>query len=173
VTNSDIANAISILRPGAQWLLCGDDVANLVWHDHVQSAPSADEIMTAAANLSLASYAARKQAAIAQGGLTVTVSSGVSVWASTDGTSLILLQGAASIAASVPSQTFNWVPEKGAPITLTAGQMTALFQAVSTFLQATFNTLSGVVSAIAAGTITTTAQIDAPPSPIPAWPTNS
>lgn len=120
----------------------------------------------------LAPYAKAKQAVISGGGISVNVGTST-VECSTDATSLILLQGAASIAAANPSQTFNWVPSAGTPVTLTAAQITTMFIAVSAFIQATFNTLSGVIAAIAAGTITTTAQIDTPPAPIPAWPTNS
>ena len=120
----------------------------------------------------LVPYANAKQTAISGGGISVNVGTST-VECSTDVASLILLQGAASIAAANPSETFNWVPSTGTPVTLTAAQITTMFGAVSAFIQATFTTLSGVIAAINAGTITTTAQIDRPPSPIPAWPVNS
>lgn len=121
----------------------------------------------------LLAYAVQKQASIASGGISVSVGGSATVEASTDVTSLVLLQGAASIAAGNSAATFQWVPHSGAPVTLTAAQMTTIFGAVSTFLQSTFATLSGLVAAIGAGTVTTKAAVDTPPSPIPAWPANS
>jgi hypothetical protein len=124
----------------------------------------------------LAAYAQSKQGAIATGGISVNVGSSGSpqmVEASTDTTSLVLLQGAASIAQGNSSATFQWVQPSGVSVTLTAAQITTIFTAVAAFLQATFTTLAAVLAAITGNTITTTAQIDTPPSPIPAWPVNS
>ena len=121
----------------------------------------------------LIAYATRKQNAIMTGGVSVSIATGVSVECSTDAASLVLLHGAATIAASSSSTTISWVPETGAPITLTAAQITTMFGAVSAFLQSTFTTLADVIAAINAGTITTTAQVDTPPTPTPAWPVNS
>jgi Domain of unknown function (DUF4376) len=119
----------------------------------------------------LLAYAAKKQGTISAGGVSVNIGGSITVECSTDPASLVLLQGAASIAASTPSQTFAWVPESGSPITLTAAQITTMFGAVSSFIQATFTTLAAVISAINAGTVTTKAQVDAFASPV--WPVNS
>jgi hypothetical protein len=127
----------------------------------------------AATSAQLIAYASAKQARIMDGGTLISIGSGASVECSTDPASLVLLQGAAWIAAASPSQTFSWVPSTGSPVTLTAAQITAMFAGVSAFIQSTFTTLAGVIAAITAGTITTTAQVDTPPSPIPAWPANS
>ncbi|SHG92411.1 DUF4376 domain-containing protein [Bradyrhizobium erythrophlei] len=158
-----------------------EPAANPVWNGTALLIP--DAYATAAQTLfaagfaptaaELISYANTKQSKIMGGGTLVSVGNGVLVECSTDPSSLVLLQGAASIAATSPTATFNWVPTNGTPITLVAAQMTAMFASVSTFLQATFTTLSQVITAINAGTITTTAQVDTPPSPIPAWPVNS
>jgi Domain of unknown function (DUF4376) len=124
----------------------------------------------------LIAYAQSKQQAIAAGGVTVNVGavgSPLNVEASTDTASLIMLQGAASLAQIAPTQTFTWVRNNGATVSLTAAQVTQIFGAVATFVQSTFLALSQVVAAINAGTITTRAQVDSPPSPIPAWPVNS
>lgn len=121
-------------------------------------------------------YAAAKQAKIASGGISVNVGTQQSpqnVEASTDGASLVLLQGAYSLAQANANQTFQWVQPNGVPLTLTAAQIITIFNAVTVFIQDTFNTLAGVMSAIQGGTITTTAGVDSPPSPIPAWPANS
>jgi hypothetical protein len=124
----------------------------------------------------LIAYAKAKQGKIMAGGISVNVGTGgspINVEAATDPASIGLLQGAFTIASATPSQTFQWVPSNTAPLTLTAAQITTLFSAVSAFVQATFTTLAGVINAINAGTITTQAQVDTPPSPIPAWPVNS
>jgi hypothetical protein len=130
-----------------------------------------DVVMQSTAGL--ISYANAKQTVIMNGGTLVSVGNGVVVECSTDPASLILLQGAATIAASTPGATFNWVPKNSNPITLVSAQMTAMFAAVTAFLQASFTTLGQVITAINAGTITTKAAIDTPPSPIPTWPVNS
>jgi hypothetical protein len=124
----------------------------------------------------LAAYAQYKQGQIMGGGISVNVGTSASpqnVEASTSTTSLILLQGAASIAQTNSAATFQWVESTGVSVTLTAAQMLAIFSAVTTFMQATFSVLASVLAAIGAGTITTKAQVDTPPSPIAAWPVNS
>jgi hypothetical protein len=124
----------------------------------------------------LAAYANAKQNTIASGGISVSVGTSTapqSVEASTSTANLILLQGAAALAQANSSATFQWVQSNGVAITLTATQVLTILSAVQTFLQQTFTTLAGVLAAITAGTITTQAQVDTPPSPIPAWPVNS
>jgi hypothetical protein len=121
----------------------------------------------------LLAYANAKQRAIAGAGVSVNIGGSATVECSTDPASLILLQGAAAVAASTPSWSFAWVPESGSPVTLTAAQITTMFGAVSAFIQATFTTLAAVITAINAGNITTKAQVDTPPSGVPAWPVNS
>jgi hypothetical protein len=125
-------------------------------------------VLTAA---QLIAYATARQQLIAAGGVSVNVGtsgSPVDVECSMDPTSLIQLQGAASIAAATPSQTFAWVPSTGSPMTLTAAQITTMFGAVSAFIQSTFTELAAVIAAISAGTITTKAGVDAA-----SWPVNS
>jgi hypothetical protein len=126
--------------------------------------------------LGLIAYAQQKQGTIAAGGISVNVAaSGPAqmVEASTDPESLVLLQGAVSIAAVNPSQTFAWVPKNGSPLTLTATQINTIFAAVSAFIQLTFTTLAGVINAVNAGSVTTQAEVDTPPTSIGAWPVNS
>jgi hypothetical protein len=94
----------------------------------------------------------------------------VNVEASTDPASLVLLQGAYTIAQANNAASFNWVAASG-PVTLTSAQISTIFTTVTTFVQATFTTLAAVIAAINAGAITTTAQVDAFASP--AWPVNS
>jgi hypothetical protein len=95
------------------------------------------------------------------------------VEASTDPVSLVLLQDAYAMEQANAAAAFNWVQKTGVSTTLTAAQMTTIFNAVTFFLQSTFNTLSQVMTAITGSTITTQAQVDTPRSPIPAWPVNS
>jgi hypothetical protein len=122
---------------------------------------------TTFAQPSVGNYTAAQLAAYAQ------YKQGQNVEASTSTTSLILLQGAASIAQTNSAATFQWVESTGVSVTLTAAQMLTIFSAVTTFMQATFNVLASVLAAITAGTIATKAQVDTPPSPIAAWPVNS
>jgi hypothetical protein len=124
----------------------------------------------------LGGYAQSKQGQIMGGGISVNVGNNTApqnVEASTSTTSLILLQGAVSIAQTNSAATFQWVESTGVSVTLTAAQMITIFSAVTTFMQATFNVLASVLAAITAGTVTTKAQVDTPPSPIAAWPVNS
>jgi len=110
------------------------------------------------------------------GGISVNVGTSTApqnVEAGTSTASLILLQGAAAMAQANSAATFQWVESTGASVTLTAAQMLTILGAVTTFLQATFNVLAAVLAAINAGTITTKAQVDTPPSPVAAWPVNS
>lgn len=47
----DIAQAIDVIRPGAKWVLRGDDVSGLEWLDDKQTAPTPDEILAALTQL--------------------------------------------------------------------------------------------------------------------------
>lgn len=51
MTHQQIAAALQVLRPGAEWSLSGDDYANLIWLDGVQTKPTADEVTAAIAVL--------------------------------------------------------------------------------------------------------------------------
>jgi hypothetical protein len=121
------------------------------------TAPAAPAATTA----QLMVYAASKQQSVSSNGLTV---GGVFVGTDTQG--LTLLNGAVALAGQVPSQAFSWSIPTGS-VSLTASQVIAIGVAVATFVQHTFTALQAVQSAITAGTITTTAQIDAY-----AWPTS-
>lgn len=137
--------------------------------------PAVPEVVTPIAQ-QLATYASAKQAKIMTSGISVNVAASGqaanNIEASTDTASLVLLQGAALQAQANAAATFNWV-SNGAAVTLTSAQMLTILSAVTTFLQATFTTLAQVLYAVNAGTITTTAEVDTPPSPISAWPVNS
>jgi hypothetical protein len=112
---------------------------------------------------SLVGYAQSIQQKIAAGGITVNVGtsgSPVSVNVATDPASLTLLQGATMMAQANSSASFQWVQSSGVSVTLTATQITALFTAVSAFIQATFTALTVVINGINDGSITTTAQVD-------------
>ena len=123
----------------------------------------------------LIAYAGAKQQRIATGGTQVNIGASAApqmVEASTDALSLAWLNGAAALASGNAAATFSW-STSGGSVTLTSAQVLTIYSAVQSFIQASFATLGAVVNAINAGTITTTAQIDAPPAPIPAWPVNS
>ena len=42
--NEKIAQALSVIRPNAEWSLSGDDYNNLQWLDNEQTAPSWEEV---------------------------------------------------------------------------------------------------------------------------------
>jgi hypothetical protein len=171
--------ALQAIAPGAQWYTTDGtgSYASIVWVDSVQAMPTQAAFTAAYAQQQTAAviaYAAAKQQTIAAGGIKVNVGATqapVNVEASTDSTSLVLLQGAYSLGLSAPATTFSWVQKSGVPVTLTAAQITTMFNAVTTFMQATFTTLAAVIAAIEAGGVTTTAQVDSFASP--AWPANS
>jgi hypothetical protein len=69
------------------------------------------------------------------------------------------LTAAALMAQINPSATFQWKAETGF-VTLTAAQMIAVASAVGSYVQACFAVEGTIDAAIAAGTITTTQQVD-------------
>ena len=122
----------------------------------------------------LINYATTAQHFIASGGIIVnvgTVPAPINVAASTDPVSLVLLQGAFTVAQANNAAAFNWVQPTCVPINLTSAQIITIFNAVTAFVQSTFATLASVIAAVNAGTVTITAQVDSFASP--AWPVNS
>lgn len=123
----------------------------------------------------LSAYASTKASLISGGGTQVNVGTQQApqmVEASTDSLSLSWLNGANTIANQNGSASFTWVESNLTTVTLTSAQVITIFNAVHTFLQSVQTTLGQVLAAIG-GTVTTQAQVDTPPSPIPAWPVNS
>lgn len=121
----------------------------------VVSLPTAEE---------LAVYANMKQWALATGGFTISLS-GLPRTFSTDDISRGLMTGKfVRLTQPNPPTTMNWQFATGfAP--LVAADFVKAALAVEDFFQATFDALDGVIAAIAAGTTTTTAQVDAAPWP--------
>ena len=77
----------------------------------------------------------------------------------------VQLVGLAS-SSGQPAPSFNWINDGGVQLMLTSAQMMKIGLSLGTFVQATYTALGTVLAAISAGTITTTAQIDA----ATAWP---
>ena len=124
----------------------------------------------------LTTYANAKQAALRDGGITVNVGTAstpdeVDVASDVSGRSLVSgcvqLIGLAS-SNGQPAPTFPWINDGGAQLTLTGAQMMTIGLALGNFVQATYAALGTVLAAIANGSITTTAGIDAA-----AWPSTS
>lgn len=44
IRKADIPAALQVLRPGAQWVLRGDEFSGLEWLDAIQSCPTEEEI---------------------------------------------------------------------------------------------------------------------------------
>ncbi|QGM46743.1 hypothetical protein [Methylocystis heyeri] len=116
----------------------------------------------------LAAYARSKQAAIAGGMILVHIGA-QSVEVSLDPQSLAALNGAAALASGNPGAVFTWVGSVGGT-QLTSAQILTIYGVAHAFVQNSFTTLGAVLAAIAAGAITTFAQVDNPPTPLPSWP---
>ncbi len=124
----------------------------------------------------LVAYAEAKQVALRDGGITVNVGTAstpdeVNVASDVNGRSLVSgsvqLIGLAS-SGGQPAPTFNWINDGGAQLTLTSTQMMTIGLKLGNFVQATYTALGTVLAAIADGTLTSTAAIDAA-----AWPVKS
>lgn len=77
-----------------------------------------------------------------------------------DDTSLVMIAGARIKAESDPTWTTQWAAGGSVVVPLTSAQVIAISDAVLAHVDATFATFADVVAAIAAGTITTRAEID-------------
>lgn len=129
----------------------------------------------------LISYANAKQIALRDGGITVNVGDATTpddVNVASDANGRTLVTGCVQLVGlaasnSQPAPTFPWINNGGTQLTLTAAQMMTIGYKLGAFVQATYATLGAVLAAIAAGTITTFAEIDAPPAAVAAWPATS
>lgn len=128
---------------------------------------------TAQAQAALIAYANAKQWKIATGGHSVTIG-GSSVRFATDETSYSLMTGkAARLQLSGAPATTNWQIADTTFVSIATADFIAAAANVADWMQSSWDVLEQVLAAISAGTITTTAAVDSPPSPIPAWPVNS
>jgi hypothetical protein len=122
--------------------------------------------LTDATKAMLLAYANAKQWALATGDYTITVNSAPLVFPS-DVVSMGLITGkAARLAQPNPPASFEWQTPTGF-VTIAAADFIAVATQIADFVQSTFNALAVVFAAIEAGTITTTAEIDAA-----TWPSN-
>jgi hypothetical protein len=108
----------------------------------------------------LRAYANAKQWALATGGYTVTID-GIPRTFPTDSDGRGLINGkVARLALPNPPASFRW--QFGTEfVTISANDIKAVGAAIADFVQATFDALDRIFPAIDAGTITTTAEIDA------------
>jgi hypothetical protein len=122
--------------------------------------------LTAPTRAQLLAYANAKQWALATGGYTITVNAVPLIFPS-DVVSMGLITGkAARLAQPNPPASFDWQTPTGF-ITIAASDFVVVATEIADFVQATFDALAAVFAAIEAGTITTTAEIDAA-----SWPSN-
>jgi len=114
----------------------------------------------------LVAYANAKQWALATGGHTVTVGGAAYLFPS-DVTSMALMTGKV-LRLQLPSAptTVDWQLPSGF-VTFAAADFITASAAIADFVQSTFAALQPVLAAIAAATMTTTAQIDAASWPTP------
>jgi len=114
--------------------------------------PPADQLVT---------YANRAQWALATGGYPTTVN-GTAITFPTTEASLALISGKAQrLARPNPPANVNWQVGPTDFVTIAAADFLVLATEISDFVQATFDALPAIFAAIAAGTIKTTAGIDA------------
>ncbi|MGO8738632.1 DUF4376 domain-containing protein [Rhodoblastus sp.] len=124
----------------------------------------------------LLAYAEALRGKIAAGGISVNIAASGAppqlVEVGTDTAGLALLANAVQLTSTAPGTPYNW--DQAEPVTLTGAQIVAIQVAVGLFNQLLFSQKTAIRAAIAAGTITTFAQIDTPASAgLPAWPANS
>jgi hypothetical protein len=103
----------------------------------------------------LTAYAAFVRYAKETGGITV---SGVAM--PTDRETQTQLAGANSYVQATPSATIQWKLANGSFVSLSAAQISAIATAVAAHVQACFAAEATLVAGIAAGSITTKAQVD-------------
>jgi len=124
----------------------------------------------------LKAYAAIKHKMLVDGGVSVNVGTAqapIFVKVKTDTQNLVHLMAMAMMAQGTPNGSYSWVDGQGDSLALTSAQVVVLFAGLFTFVQGATATFAAVNKAIDAKTIATQAQVDTPPSPIPAWPVNS
>ncbi|SCM73337.1 conserved hypothetical protein [uncultured Pleomorphomonas sp.] len=118
-------------------------------------------VASAPTTAELVSYAAAKRYAVETGGVTV---AGASI--DTGRESQAMITGAYAYAHANPEANVSFKATSGWVI-LTAAEVTAIATAVAAHVQACFTAEKAIDDAIDAGTVTTTAEIDAW-----AWPSN-
>jgi hypothetical protein len=123
----------------------------------------------------LIAYAEQVRNRISTGGISVNVAAAGApaqmVEVGTDVPGLAFLANAVQLTTTVPGAIYDW--DQNEPVNVTGAQVLQIQAAVGLLYQACFSIKTQLRAAINSGAITTTAQIDSPPSPIPAWPANS
>lgn len=115
----------------------------------------------------LIAYANAKQTSLVMGGFTATIG-GRAVPFATTTAGLTMVNGkVARLGQAGPPATVNWQTGPTTFVSIAAADFLAAAVKIGDFVQATFDALPAIFSAISGGTITTTAQIDAA-----AWPSN-
>lgn len=158
--NIPIVDALHALRPGAEWTLSGTSFSGLQWLDDVQEAPSEAEItawLAGAPERSLKAYAAAKRFAVETGGI---VSGAFGPILTDRATQSMLARTIQSIDLGIISPPIKFKGPAGF-VMLDRAALVGISTEVAAHIQAAFDTEGDVVAEIEAGTITTTAQIDA------------
>lgn len=150
----DDADIAAMFHPSMTWIACNSDVepgwtydAGTFTPPPPPAPPTKDDLIAYAADARW-----RKEV----GGIAV---SGVPV--ATDDRSKQMIIGARLAADADPDWTSQWVGADGAIYSIDAATIIAISNAVQAHVNACFATFASVKAEIDAGTITTTAQIDA------------
>ncbi len=169
------SDAIALTQPEAAALLAGVNNGQIV--TVIDGVPTLKTALASAPTpAQLLAHAESLRGKIAAGGIVVNIATpGASpqmVEVGTDTTGLALLANAVQLSSTAPGTPYNW--DQNEPATLTGAQIIAIQVAVGLFQQLLFAEKTAIRAAIAAGTITTLAQIDDPTLVnLPAWPANS
>lgn len=157
---ASLSACVAVLTPGQRERLAAEAApthALLVPDDMVEiveaAMASADPVEQARA--ALIAYAADKRWQIEVGGISI---GGIDV--ATDDRSKTMIMGARIKADSNPAFSTRWKTQAGFAV-LTAGEIIAISDAVLAHVDACFTAEATVLAAIEAGTITTSAEIDA------------
>lgn len=121
-----LGNAISALRPGAQWSLRGPTLADLEWHDDTQAAPTQSEVDAQIAKDAVPTPVTPRQARLAllQQGLLDKVQAAVTA---AGGATQITWEYATMI-----DRHDDLITTLGTSLGLTSAQIDQLFQLAST-----------------------------------------
>ncbi len=153
---ADIGIIVDNYPDRAEWrALVSTDGVNLFCPQSVADKIAAIDLATAR-KAALVTYAGMKRWQKETGGITV---AGVPI--ATDDRSKLMITGARIAADADAGFTTQWVGADGNVYQLNATQVVAISNAVSAHGAACFSAFAGLATSIAAGTVTTNAQVDA------------
>jgi hypothetical protein len=165
---TDVFDAVTALRPAAEWTLRGDGLADLEWHDTRQTPPTQGELddwLAGKPQRQLIAYAQSRRAATVNAGCVVMVGgANIPIWA--DNAAQAAITGAVQAAQALGSAFgTSWKGRDGQFYPLDNSGVFTLAMGAMTFVSTAFAVEAAARQAIMGGAITTSDQIDALPWP--------